>query len=359
MLPIANVHLKDLYDTTLQFIAYHIPAISLRAQPKEEEHVSSDSRAPTPACTTHLDSEAQLQATTYGASLRERLYLSVSGRHSTCTARPLGLSPTTPMRRELDVTKHELSRSQSEVNKLQERCKMLERTLKETKEILQMRDAEIERLKREKEKDRIQADRRRSAELQQQAHALTRAAAAREVRQIQSHTSLRSNGTNGHVRRSSAESVTHSTTSSEEERARIRSAEMYLTRTDNWSGAQVLQAVHDLNSEILQFAASATEICSFDKDARSSSMRSVSALQDTSARLGPSLARILSNRDHSQDPILVQLALQGCISTCIARALSSFCMGYPSKSDSVLSLIYAHMALAGTFASLIMKSFQA
>jgi hypothetical protein len=55
------------------------------------------------------------------------------------------------------------------------------------------------------------------------------------------------------------------------------------------------------------------------------------------------MTRILVGRDHSHDPLLVQLALQGCVSLCIARALSSFCIGFPSKSDAVLAQIYSHM----------------
>ncbi|KXN80756.1 hypothetical protein AN958_07864, partial [Leucoagaricus sp. SymC.cos] len=132
----------------------------------------------------------------------------------------------------------------------------------------------------------------------------------------------------------------------DEERARARTADVYLTRTDTWSGAQVLQAVHDINSEILQFAAAATEVCTFDRNSRPSSSRAIQAMHDTSARLGPNLARILTNRDHSQDSILVQLALQGCLTLCITRTLSSFCVGFPSKSDSLLHQIYHRMALA-------------
>jgi len=131
----------------------------------------------------------------------------------------------------------------------------------------------------------------------------------------------------------------------EEQHAQARSVETFLTKTDLWSGAQVIQAIRDLNSEILQFSASASEICAFDKQSRPSS-RITQASSDTQARMGPHLTRLLAARDHAQDPILVQLALQGCASSCIARALSSsFCIGLSSKSDSILSGIYSHMYL--------------
>ncbi|KNZ73885.1 hypothetical protein J132_09101 [Termitomyces sp. J132] len=241
MLSIAKLNIRNLYDNAAEFILSHSPTWSPVAQPSESS-----------------------------------------------ASNPESLTPFS-MRREFDATKHELAKSQAEVARLEERCRMLEKTLKETREMLRVRDAELEKTRQEREKDPSPLRNGRSTSAEQD-RALMLAG-------------------------------------SEEERARIRSTELYMTRSDSWSGAQVLQAVHDINSEILQFAASATELCSFTKNSRSSSARSVQAMHDTSSRLGPNLARILSNRDHSQDPILVQLALQGCVATCIARALSSFCMG--------------------------------
>ena len=63
------------------------------------------------------------------------------------------------------------------------------------------------------------------------------------------------------------------------------------------------------------------------------------AIQDTTACIGPYMTHILTSGDHSQDPLLIQLALpdaSGCVSLCIACALSSFCISFPSKSDAVL-----------------------
>jgi len=136
---------------------------------------------------------------------------------------------------------------------------------------------------------------------------------------------------------------------SEEERTHMRGLDTFLTKIDRLSGAQIIQALQDLNSEILQYAASATELCTFDKYSRSSPSRTTQATKETATRLGASLARILSSRDHAQDPILVQLALQGCVSTCIARALSTFCLGFASKPNTVLSQIYSQMYLSGVF----------
>lgn len=337
-MPVVNLNVKNIYDSALDFFSQYSPTFTV-STPSPYSPYSSGSDSPSTRFLVTPDTPRD-----YSAPLRERLDAACLSPTSSIA----GLAPSS-MRRELDATKHELVKSQSDVVRLQERCKMLEKTLKETREMLRARDAEVEKMKREKEKERLMAERRRSDVGPPQL-------AYSPPKNLQSrHSSLdmrRKNAYGYPNGRSTPSEI--SLTESEEERARTRSSEIYMTRTDSWSGAQVLQAVHDINSEILQFAASATELCSFDKDSRPSSSRSIQAMHETSSRLGPNLARILSNRDHSQDPILVQLALQGCVSMAIARALSSFCIGFPAKSDTVLSQVYSRMALAGMLSCMIL-----
>ena len=242
------------------------------------------------------------------------------------------------MRRELDVSKHDFARAQADAARLEERCKMLEKTLKDTREILRSREAELDLLRRERDRERV--ERRRSDA------GLRNPTPTKFVYPPRNSSSLDTRIASVDIQRwHRSQSPSTSSISSlgmpDEERAQTRSSESYLSRIDSWSGAQVLQAVHDINSEILQFAASATEITTFSM-ART---RPTTAIQDTTTRLGPSMTRILGSRDHSQDPLLVQLALQGCVSLCIARALNSFCIGFPSKSDALLAQIYSHIHL--------------
>ncbi|TFK36652.1 hypothetical protein BDQ12DRAFT_653955 [Crucibulum laeve] len=351
MLPVANVHIRNLYDSALDFFAAYSPVSPSSTQaapptaPSTRPHTPEDS-----------DSTIPLQRE-HSSSLRERL-------DAACQS-PTSSIPPQSMRRELDNTKHQLARSQSDLTKLEERCRMLERTLRETRDLLRSRDNELERLRRERERERALAERRRSDVGPQQNQARERDAVQPRHSSLDIRSTAQSgmNGgalmnpnsnsstTNGRQTPASQLSQSRSPTPSQsvdEVNARTRSAEIYLTRTDSWSGAQVLQAVHDINSEILQFAASATEVCTFSRaNANSvSTSRSIQAMHDTSARIGTNMARIIANRDHSQDPILVQLALQGCLSLCIARALSAFCVGFPSKSDAVLAGIYSHIHLA-------------
>ena len=129
-----------------------------------------------------------------------------------------------------------------------------------------------------------------------------------------------------------------------------------MTKTDSWSGAQVIQAVRDLNSEILQFSASLTEL-HYAIDASNGGKRPAinpnilsQAKQNTAARLGVPFMHVLSTRDHSQDSsMLVQFALQATLCTIIDRMLATFCVGFPAKYDALLSQLYLRMCSSGKF----------
>ncbi|KAL4072650.1 hypothetical protein V8B97DRAFT_1957582 [Scleroderma yunnanense] len=261
------------------------------------------------------------------------------------------------MRRDYDATKAELTRCQAESAKWEEKCKLLEKTLKETKDLLRARDLEIEVLRQDKEqlvadhrsRERPPSglDRRRSQDIAHNRSNSSHSLFSQRLRANSDWTEQRdadaaSQRSRSRPRASSDAIADNMSTVSEEERAHARSMETFLTKTDLWSGAQVIQAVQDLNSEILQFAASAVELCTFTKQ-RSTQPKINQIVNEVTTRLGPALTRMLSTRDHSQDPMLVQLALQGCISFCISRALSSFCIGYQSKSNITLTQIYTHM----------------
>jgi hypothetical protein len=268
------------------------------------------------------------------SSLKERLDAACQSPSSTLSS----LSPES-MRRELDASKHDLARAQADTTRLDERCKMLENTLKVTREILRSREAELDLLRRERDRERVER-RRSDAGL----NISRNSTPTKDIYPPRNSSSLDTRITSvdiQHWHRSQSPSSSSVSTLGlpNEERARTRSSESYLSKIDSWSGAQVLQAVHDINSEVLQFAASATEISTFSMTRTCHG----TAVQDSATRIGPYMTRILVSRDHSQDPLLVHLALQGCVSLCIARALSSFCIGFPPKSDAVLAQIYSHM----------------
>ncbi|KAL7279176.1 hypothetical protein ACG7TL_007016 [Trametes sanguinea] len=258
------------------------------------------------------------------------------------------------------------SHLQTEVMKLTERYKALEKTLREMQDTLRAKDREIEALRAER--DRLVAER-------------DEARAATKSRSVSRERSRLSNGVhddassvasgNGagagnrpagerqHRNRDRSRSRRHARRSDDappvplgpamtleaEHYARARSMDVFLTKTDGWSGAQIIQAVDDLNAEISHFAAAATDSCSFAKRSRAKTASLVvpPELENCTPWLGPAFSRILALRDHAQDPILVQLALQASIAICCARSLSLFCVGFPSKLDALLTRILAHM----------------
>lgn len=357
MLPIANLNLKDLYQSTFEFFASRSPSFSFSAF-SAEDSVSDISFPLTPRDPTSRN----LYPDEESASLRDRLDAAertdYSHNPSSCNP-PFGASAAAStlysMRREHDVTKNELSKTQAEVARWEEKCKTLEKTLKETRDLLKVRDKEIQVLKErerhtpERHCPSTRIDRRRSRDL---AHQRSNSSQSQQIRlsadwsEIHDDTVSQANG--NHRRNGSDPHLDNMSTVSEEERAQSRGLETFLNKIDLWSGAQVIQAVQDLNSEILQFAASATELCTFSKQ-RPNSAKVTQASSEVATRLGAALSRLLTTRDHSQDPMLVQLALQGCISYCISRALSSFCIGYQSKANITLTQIYTHMFHSGRF----------
>ncbi|KAF8554472.1 hypothetical protein OG21DRAFT_1508910 [Imleria badia] len=363
MLPVANLHLRDLYETTVEFFALRSPAkfpfrsASSDDSDSDHEHIPLTPRdlSPVPDPVERLQQEC--------ADLRVKLH-AAKRTHCprACSCRSLGASAAActlyTMRRNHDAAKSDLHRSQVELARLEERYKALERTLKDTRDVLRAREVEVETLRKERDKlvaDRHSRerplstlDRRRSQDISRRRSNSSQSMLSQQIRLSADwsdhHEVETASHANGSQRRATCSDtpIDSMSTVSEEERAQSKSMETFLTKTDLWSGAQVIQAVQDINSEILQFAASAIELCTFVKQ-RTTQPKMSQIQNDVSSRLGVSLTRTLLTRDHSQDPMLVQIALQGCISYCISRALSSFCIGYQSKANITLTQLYSHM----------------
>lgn len=237
---------------------------------------------------------------------------------------------------ECDPRTYKEFRSQAaEVAKLLERCKRLETTIK-------LKDEEIEELKHERN---MLLEEKSHSRGRCNDHSKSHNGASEEIYERRREGSTPSSSSSGshpssrtHISSSSASAAPPSFR--EEYIAHLQSFDVFMTKTDNWSGAQVVQAVRDVNSEILQFAASLTESGTFEQRSPS---HIAQAKQNTASRLGPNLAHILSVRDHAQDPILIQLALQSALCGCIHRSLASFCVGFPSKYDALLGQLYLRM----------------
>ncbi|KAF8133225.1 hypothetical protein EV363DRAFT_1448714 [Boletus edulis] len=92
--------------------------------------------------------------------------------HAFTSCRSLGASAAActlyTMRREHDTAKSELHRTQLEFARLEERYKLLEKTLKDTRELLRAREVEVDTLRKDRDKlivDRFSKERSPSASL--------------------------------------------------------------------------------------------------------------------------------------------------------------------------------------------------
>ncbi|KAI0649142.1 hypothetical protein C8Q79DRAFT_903084 [Trametes meyenii] len=268
--------------------------------------------------------------------------------------------PQPPLALTRDATLAQRDATRTHVHALMERYRALEKTLREMQDTLRKKDKEIEMLCAERDRLIVERDEAR--------------AKSRSVSRERSHTGTHDDlsSANGSVRGGAGAGVGErqhrhrdrsrnrrharrpddappvplgpSMTLEAEHYARARSMDVFLTKTDGWSGAQIIQAVDDLNAEINHFAAAATDSCTFVKRSKAkASLVLTPEMENCTPWLGPALSHILALRDHTQDPILVQLALQASIATCCARSLSLFCVGFPSKLDALLSRILVHM----------------
>jgi hypothetical protein len=320
----------ELYESTVDFITFYWTPLSLALVSPHEKSFSPDLAA------QHTTSLLQNPATDSPQPL------------NACPCPPPGSTSfdTHPsMRRELEITKKELARSHSDLQRLDERCKALERSLRETRDLLRARDSEIERLRRERDDARRRATPRRSSN---DGHASRRSSGERGASLPRSSGEEDEESSSEDDSRPSSRSSanrSNSLTNADEERAQARGSEIFLTKADSWSGVQIIQAIQDLNSEVLQFAASVTDNSTFDRDLQSSLPKDSKIVQNVASMLGHELTQILSTNDNAHEPTFVQFALQGCTSKCIARSLSSFCMGY--KPDGVLAQVYGHLYFSG------------
>ncbi|KAI9061148.1 hypothetical protein FKP32DRAFT_985928 [Trametes sanguinea] len=129
----------------------------------------------------------------------------------------------------------------------------------------------------------------------------------------------------------------------------LASLKSFLSKTDDWSGAQLLQALADLNSEIIQLAASVSE--EFSPALRAHEYAPSAAKERdrevVERALGPEMIRLLEDRMHAGDPTLVQFALQAWEVWCVARVLEAFCYGLPMEVDEAFRMIFEHMHREG------------
>ena len=265
------------------------------------------------------------------------------------------------IRSELDATRSELARYRSDATKLAERHRALERALEEANDAVRSRDKQIEDLKRER--DFAMADRksrrsirdldRRALRYDARRSSSTRSPSSRTAydsdhdHELDDLSSLKSTSPYRGRRNKSLPPVPRIAIATYDNEHPPPGSEVFLNKTDSWSGAQVIQAVQDLNSEILQLSAGATESVTIQGRENTSQARMNQATKGVSSRLGAPFARLLASRDHSEEPALLQFGLQACVATCVARLFGVFCVGLPLGTNDLFLQIHTHMHATG------------
>ena len=265
------------------------------------------------------------------------------------------------VRSELDATRSELTRSQSDATKLAEKYRILERALQDAKDALRSRDKQIEDLKRER--DFAMADRRsrgpvrdfdrRALRYDARRSSGTRSPSSRTAydsdhdHDLDELSLMKSTSPFRGRRNKSLPPVPRVVTTTYDDGCPPPGLEVFLTKTDSCSGAQVIQAVQDLNTEIIQLAAVATENVTLQGRDRTPQARMNQATRGVTSRLGAAFAGLLVSRDHSDEPALLQFGLQACVATCVARLLGVFSVGLPLATNELFLQLYTRLHATG------------
>jgi hypothetical protein len=125
----------------------------------------------------------------------------------------------------------------------------------------------------------------------------------------------------------------------------LRTLKSFLTKTDDYSGQQIVQAVHDLNTEILQLAAAVSD--EFPLTRRSPGLWNESHCEFVREAIGDGMLALLRDGDHEDDPTVVQLAVQAWEVWCCRQVLDSFCAGIQTEVDRFLNDIFHEMQFSG------------
>lgn len=126
----------------------------------------------------------------------------------------------------------------------------------------------------------------------------------------------------------------------------VSSLRTFLTKTDDMSGHDLMQAIRDLNSEIVQLAASITDAFADTFDRRNQYARS-SDRDRLYPALGEPTTTLLEEHDHLSDPTFVQFAIQAWEVVCVGKVMTPFCFGVQTDIQKVLSAVFQRIQESG------------
>lgn len=127
----------------------------------------------------------------------------------------------------------------------------------------------------------------------------------------------------------------------------------FMDKTDATDGASLLQNVKDLNAQIQQLAANVAE--RYHEELGDSSFRKHAARRESPAYLdivtrvvGEQMVKLLTARDHTQDPIFLQYAIQAWEIGRARMVFDGFCFGAPKVVDETLAAMFKEIYARGT-----------
>ena len=122
-----------------------------------------------------------------------------------------------------------------------------------------------------------------------------------------------------------------------------------MNKYDNVAGEDVIALVQEINLKILDIAATVSEGVTLQSGERSAPPLNHREMERVTIAAGQKLDRYLRKKDHSQDPTLVQLAIQATL----VRLSDSFFTSWPIPQNSSLGPgfwdIFEHMRRHGMF----------
>lgn len=136
--------------------------------------------------------------------------------------------------------------------------------------------------------------------------------------------------------------------------AELASLKSFLNRIDDYTGSQILQAVQDLNTEIVQFAAAVSEEYPLGQGgggAGGGELWRESDREIVRRAMGEGMCDLVKDGDHEQDPTVVQLAIQAWEVWCCRQAFEAFCWGIPPQVDQFLNEVFREMQITGTYSA--------
>lgn len=130
----------------------------------------------------------------------------------------------------------------------------------------------------------------------------------------------------------------------------LTSLQMFLSKHDEWSGAQVVQAVRDLNGEIARLASAVSEQFVMAGTHSASVSPKDNGLENLLVDvLGTQLYNLLiSQSGSSSDPsLIIQYAIQAWQLWCCTQILDRFCFGLPDDVERWLAGVWEGMKIKG------------